>query len=1147
MPVPTVSRAMCIRLMLAALAAFLLVAVWSAGRAPVHAVGETDPNVYWSIGKADNSNDEFPAGSLPALTFEVGKHTAEKDWRQRQGSADQNAPIYKVRFTLDQAPAGAPLLGLDCFFLGAPPRTMELDVNGKHGSFRVRPVAGKNLDERQANTINFTRAYLRAPIHPSFLKAGANEIGISFLGDDGIVNYDALWLQRSGGEGQEPQAMVEPTIFYRRVGGVLKEVTEVVVEHRQPLAKAALGLKIGAARLTREVAADNYDFGERVLSLDVPALAAPAPYDLTLKAGGASHSFKGEFRPEKRWRIFAGLKIHNDIGYTDLQPHVQELDNRNTDRALELMRQFPFFKFNLETGWLAENYLHSRNAARRQEFFARAAEHRLGLNAMYLNLMTGICTGEEMYRSLYFSKSLQRQHGVPFEFACITDAPSHTWFTPSMLAEVGIKGFANGSNQTRGPLLQNSNLNEDSPFYWEGADGRRVMTWFARSYLQLNRLVGDQPSMDRLSRTIPQFLARYRRANYPVDAVLLYGLYTDNASIRDGEAATIKKWNDTWEFPKLTPATDADYYAYLEQNFAKKLPVFRGDAGAYWEDGAASTALETTVNRASQRMLPQAEMASALATAFHPAEVYPADEFREAWKNLLFYDEHTWGAHNSVAQPDRHFVTAQWEVKRSFAWRAHWAATDLLTRSLNRLVQNISVEGPTLFVFNADLWPRTGMVEVELNPNRQLVDPSSGAPVPMDVVREQQGYRVLRFFADNVPGLGYRAYRIVPTDPKPAPRPHTGTWEIESRYYRVKIDPESGAIASLYDKELGRELADPQAPYKLNQLLYVSGGANSRLMTDKVDLKPPQLEITGQTRASLIENNGHRIRIQAQARSVPLIDTEITVYDQAKRVDIVNHIRKEEVRDKEAVYFAFPFHVSPPELAYQVQNTWIRPNADQLPGACRDWFTTQNVVVTRDAGAAIAWATPDAPLVTLTDINRGRWLTHLDIVNGYIFSYPMHNYWFTNYKASQWGEFTYRYYITSARHLNDPELARFDAETRAPLIGYPLEGGNVRITPVKHIMPEVRGSFFEIDSDHAQLTAFKEAEDGRGYVLRLRETAGQPGVAKLRSPIFPITSAHLANGVEDHRAPLAVKPGGIEIPLKPRGFTTVRLVLGTAR
>jgi hypothetical protein len=240
--------------------------------------------------------------------------------------------------------------------------------------------------------------------------------------------------------------------------------------------------------------------------------------------------------------------------------------------------------------------------------------------------------------------------------------------------------------------------------------------------------------------------------------------------------------------------------------------------------------------------------------------------------------------------------------------------------------------------------------------------------------------------------------------------------------------------------------------------------------------------------------------------------------------------------------------VKPPELAVQIQNTWVRPNVDQLPGACRDWFTTQNVVVARDNQAAIAWATPDAPLVTLTDINRGLWMKHLNVSNGHIYSYPMHNYWFTNYKADQSGNHTFRYAITSAAHLSPAELARFDADTRRPLVGYALyDTGNVRMVPTKRRMPVASGEFFKIESSHATLASFKQAEDGRGFILRLQETGGEKGVARFTSPVFPLASVQLANGVEDAGAPLAIKGGSVEIPLKPWNYTTVRVAFAPAQ
>jgi len=1134
--------------------AALLIAFFQQGRIPGPARAAApppDPDVLWSIGQTDGAGYEFGMGSAKALAFRPGKDTAKDGWRESQSCAETESPVYKVIFPLEEVPAQGAVLSAELYSLGLAPRTLELTVNGRRGRFRLKPSQGQNIDERQANSITYARQSLRIPVDPAYLRRGENEIGLAFRGESGTIHYDSLALRKAAERIPSLAASVEPTVFFRKKNGGLVEVTEVVLLHQKPLGKATVSLKIGGAQLTAESEDNGQDFGERAVAVEVPARDAPAPYELSVNTSAGPGRFQGEFRPEKQWKIFAGFKIHNDIGYTDLQSHVQELDNRNTDGVLGLTSKFPFYKFNFETGWLVENYLASRKPARTQRLVKLLGGDQAAVSAMYLNVMTGLCTGEEMHRLLYYSKSLQRRYGIPLKFACLTDAPSHTWFVPSLLDDAGVPGFAVGSNQTRAPLLQNSSLNEDSPFYWEGIDGRRVLAWFARSYLQFNRLAGFEPTVEKLERSIPQFLARYRRAGYPVDAVLLYGLYTDNADLGGGDAETVKAWNDAYEYPKIVPATDADYYDYLAKHFAGKLPVYRGDAGAYWEDGAGSTALETTLNRDSQRLLPAAEMAAALASVFRPDEMYPAGEFSDAWKNVLFYDEHTWGAHSSIRQPGRQFVTEQWDYKRAYAWRGHWAAKDLSLRSFNRLVQSISVEGPTMFVFNPDRYARTDVVTMELEPNREVVEMASGKPVDVDVLSEQDGYRRLRFLAENVPGLGYKAYAVrrlegaVPSNGASAP----GSWEIESRYYRLRLDRSTGAIAELVDKETGRDLVDHSAPYKLNELTYVSGGEHSRILQDLASLPPARLEVSGPSSAQLVENArtpyGSRIRVRARAKNVPEIETEITLHDRFKRVDIANRIRKEETRAKEAVYFAYPFRASRPELSYQVQNTFVRANQDQLPGACRDWFTTQNLVRLRDGDETVAWATPDAPLVTLTDINRGLWLKQLEIRNGHVFSYAMNNYWFTNYKAAQGGEFTFRFSVTSGRNLSEEDLARFDSSTRSPLVGYPYyDLGNVRHYTGKKRMPAAEGVFLAIDAGNAQVTAFKQAEDGRGYVLRVRETAGRLGTARLSSPVFDITGAALANGVEDARGALVVSGNQVEIPLRPRQFTTVRLELG---
>ena len=46
---------------------------------------------------------------------------------------------------------------------------------------------------------------------------------------------------------------------------------------------------------------------------------------------------------------------------------------------------------------------------------------------------------------------------------------------------------------------------------------------------------------------------------------------------------------------------------------------------------------------------------------------------------------------------------------------------------------------------------------------------------------------------------------------------------MENQYYRVVFDPASGAVKSIFDKELNKELVSASSPYRFDQYLYVTG------------------------------------------------------------------------------------------------------------------------------------------------------------------------------------------------------------------------------------------------------------------------------------------------------------------------------------
>jgi hypothetical protein len=120
-------------------------------------------------------------------------------------------------------------------------------------------------------------------------------------------------------------------------------------------------------------------------------------------------------------------------------------------------------------------------------------------------------------------------------------------------------------------------------------------------------------------------------------------------------------------------------------------------------------------------------------------------------------------------------------------------------------------------------------------------------------------------------------------------------------------------------------------------------------------------------------------------------------------------------------------------MRYQGATAWVNPETDMLPGANRQWFTTQGGVWAKGADDSVAWATADAPLITLQDINRGLWPESIEIRNGTLFSYAMNNYWYTDTPAQQGGHFVFRYALTSGRALSASQALTLSSEQRSPL------------------------------------------------------------------------------------------------------------------
>lgn len=924
-----------------------------------------------------------------------------------------------------------------------------------------------------------------------------------------------------------------------------------------PYERGSATLRVGKETFSCQLSS-GYDFGQNECAVDVPELAAPTAARLAITMGKRSAASEVSLVPQKKWKLYLCPLIHLDMGYTDFRPNSYEVHNRNIDQIIATMESRPDYRFNPDGSFIFEEYWNHRGEEWRERCLKLLKEGRLAFPAQLFTINTGLASQEELHRLAYFSAGFSREHQIPLIYADQTDVPAHSWAFPSILGNMGVKYLAISSNAFRGPILLHGHLNEKSPFWWQGPDGNQVLTWFSRPYLQLEQLFTPQPNILAGLNSLPIFLQTYSSLSYAPDAVMLYGTQSDNRPFAPEQVGFPDQWNKEFAYPAITTSTMVEFFEYMERNFASSFATFKGDGGAWWEEMAAADAHYAAISRKVKERALAAEAAASIGSIVNSDFRYPLQQDREIWNNLLLYTEHTWGAARTWGRPESEAAKTMLRDKESFSRNADIGTDNLLHRGLSQLADKIYTKGETLVVFNALSWARGGLVEVELDRGQGLIDAKTRQPVPLELIRrvEDENYDGVRFWADEVPPLGFHCYEITPTGSATTASDLPISNTVENAFYRITIDPSRGGISSVFDKQLGQELLDTSSPYALDQYVYAGYGHdgasliqqrtrfNSTLLQYSTALPHPNLAVSVAENGKVVAVRktpwGTVLVLRSSAVHTPTIETEVRLFDKSKHIELVNTVEKEVVRAPEGVYFAFPFAGRQPVIRYEIQDAWVDPQRDQLPGANKEWFSGQHWVAVTNPGLSMALAYNEAPLLTIGDINRGLWPKTLESKNGTIFSYIMDNYDGDDEKPYQGGVFTFHYGLSSNSEFNPSLLARFGREAASPLEIEKTTAADKHGSPPEPMSATAAG-FIDIDSPDVVLSTWKAAEDGDGYILRFYNTTDRPVTAQVRFPELRFETVRHANAVEVNQGPLTVQQSGIPLALKPHEIYSLRI------
>lgn len=829
------------------------------------------------------------------------------------------------------------------------------------------------------------------------------------------------------------------------------------------------------------------NFGYNIIRAKLPVVNTSRSFPVTIslqKGEQVIAEKKFELVPVVPRTIHLLHHSHVDIGYTHVQDEVKQIQWNNLESAIKLAEEtagFPEgsrFKWNSEVMWPVETYLREQNAEKVKIMKKAISEGWIDLDGIYANTLTELCSTEELVRLTADARRISRECGVKLQSAMISDIPGWSWGIVPVLAKSGIKYLSLGTNTFD---RIGSTIKEwgDRPFYWVSPSGEeKILCWIhEKGYSMFHTGLKYDELKYRLDEgKIFGYMNDLYNNNYPYEIITLrYNIGSDNGPADLTLSKAVKEWNEKYVTPKIRITTVSESFSEFEQKYGDRIPSVTGAFTGYWEDGAASSALETAINRKAALDI---NTASALMVMNNNSGFIP-DKIAEAWRSVLLFDEHTWGSWNSISDPENPFTLSQWANKKQFAIDARSQSHELIKNALAQKNNNPAEQVKKIEIINTHSWNITDMVTIpkEMNIGTRLKD-RTGRIIPSQKLSTGE----VVFIAENIPAFGSKIFTLEKEEIRGLPVNKTADI-LENGNFILKVNPENGSIESLILKKRNTELVDKSKLPGLNSYFYVSGRLPSNLSS------PEKC-------SSVVIENGpvtSVIKVSTAAIGSKSITNYYQLINGLDKVVIRSEIDKEKIYTPEGVHLGFPFNVPSGVMHLDLGYGIYRPEADQLKAACRNYFTPEKWVDISNQNYGITMVTNDAPLFEIgeitTDGNAFGWLSSVK-PSQTIYSYVMNNYWGTNYKATQDGIVSFRYSIHPHGMFISSDAEKIASQECEPLIVVPASEN-----------AEEKPSLFSLKSQGIIVTSLIPVTDG--YLVRLFNAGGSPSSLQIEWRIKP--------------------------------------------
>jgi hypothetical protein len=822
--------------------------------------------------------------------------------------------------------------------------------------------------------------------------------------------------------------------------------------------------------------------------------------------------------PSSHWDL--GFKLPPQEQLDDIKPHL--------DGVIRTAKQDPQFRWVIESAWQVQAWLdRTKDPLAIQDLVSLVKSGQIELSAVWGSEHTEFMGTEQLNRIVDPMRDIEKRLGLTTDLAMMDDVPGFTLRLPQVLARSGVRYFVTGSNLFigGGTSLHPGKM----PFHWRSPDGSTVLTWQAGSknggyteamadyYLDpaahyysapaedhfYPKAWKGLPTLEIMQRGVSKLLAEYHKAGYPYDAVMV--LYSHDfvpASYEeDGLLPAVRAWNAAGKQPRLVVATPKEFFDHMQHRYEDPFPTYSGDFSGLWSEVKTNSPGITGDARWVQDYLPQAEALWSL-LAVRSGMPFPADTIADATTKMLTYDEHSgagqpgWPKVMTVAQ-----VNQQNQEYATFARTARTETRNMMMVGVERMfaAKSDPETTPKCVVYNPLSWERSGVTRVHV-PSPDLVQVRDTATGKV-VLSQLNLDGTISFMAEDIPPFGFRTYFLEHSTAPPAKEEEVSGDTLENEFYKIRLRQLDGAIDSIWDKPLRRDLVNAQAPHRAGQLVRWSF---ANYLPDE-EWKPKVRHFRGPlTDELVIARPGTwwpetRVILDSGERTVNLDE----VFDRS-RMPMVP-------LDKNGEYysFEFPFHFdNPARIMVDDGIGFHELPKDYLPGARTDGATPIHTLALVEGAGAQSKSISllqcedffDMPLrgfgengapgdfTNVVRVTALRKADQGDTKDAGVVTFP-------TVEPGYGPRYTSSFGITSAASFDPVASYRAGWDFNVPLI--------TALLPPDRKPDENTGSFFSVSASNVAILAFKPSADGSPdhFTLRLQEIAGNATKCVLHSSL----------------------------------------------